>query len=151
MQIYALIKRIHEGYRMQENRKLKAFGLTVTQAEALAFITESPDVVTQKDLERRMGITHSAAVSLVSRLEAKGLICCVTKQEDRRQKLLIPTETGKQTEQELTGYETDAEAELLRILSREELDQLEALLRRIYQNQTETSFCIKVSHATLYF
>ena len=129
-----LFKHIWEREEKFANTKLSDFGLTYTQSNALEYIAENPGTVTQKDLEEHMEIQHSAVVGIVSRLEAKGMVAFTSCEHDRRQKLLFPTELGKQIHNDIQEDKANVEAALLSGFSEEEAKQLETMLIRVYKN-----------------
>ena len=116
------------------NNALKPFGITVAQFHALEYIIESEGSVTQKDLEKQMDIQHSAVVGIVSRLEKKGYIVTAVSKQDRRQKLLIPTEIGRETWAILARDKDAVIAGMTDGFTEDEIRQLEELLMRIYRN-----------------
>lgn len=132
--IFSLIKRIHDRSTMLQNRRLKTYGMTAVQWDALSYLIESDTVISQKELEDRLGVTHSAAAGIVSRLEMKNLISTCIKEMDRRQKLLYPTSEGLAVYQELCRRGYQFQRELLEGLSVEETRVLADLLERIYLN-----------------
>ena len=108
--------------------------MTAVQWDALSYLIESDTVISQKELEDRLGVTHSAAAGIVSRLEMKNLISTCIKEMDRRQKLLYPTSEGLAVYQELCRRGYQFQRELLEGLSVEETRVLADLLERIYLN-----------------
>ena len=132
--IFSLIKRIHDRSTMLKNRRLKTYGMTAVQWDALSYLIECNSVISQKELEDRLGVTHSAAAGIVSRLEMKNLISTCINEIDRRQKLLHPTPEGLSVYKELCRSGCRFQRELMEGLSVEETRMLEELLERIYHN-----------------
>lgn len=135
--ICSYFKHIWEREEKHANNTLSGFGLTLTQSYALEYIVEHGGTATQKELEERMEIQHSAVVGVVSRLEAKGMIATAFSTQDKRQKLLIPTELGRRTCADLAEDKDRVERDLVKGFSEEEVTQLQQLLSRVYKNLAE--------------
>ena len=135
--ICSYFKHIWEREEKHANNTLSAYGLTLTQSYALDYIVERGGTATQKELEDRMEIQHSAVVGIVARLEAKGMIATAFSTQDRRQKLLIPTERGRATFAALAEDKEKVQRDLIRGFSEAEIPELEQMLARIYKNLAE--------------
>lgn len=133
-EIPILINRISNRSKMLENRKLKRFDLTSAQWECLAYIMGSKTITSQKVIETRFEITHPAANGIVSRLESKGLIRSSVDEQDRRQKLLFPTDKGCRIYEELSEERVYAARDMFSGLTTDEINTLDRLLRRVYKN-----------------
>lgn len=130
----SLFKRIWEREERYGNAKLSDFGLTFTQSNALEYIVRRGGTATQKELEEHMEIQHSAVVGIVSRLESKGMIITTPSDKDRRQKLLIPTELGCKTREDIAEDKDRVERTLIAGFSNEDAALLEEMLVRVYKN-----------------
>ncbi len=87
-----LIKMLNTAVERQLNKELAPLGITYTQAAVVGFIAKNPrDDLFQKDLEEGLGLTHPTMSSIVSRLEAKGLVDVSPLKQDRRYKRIALT------------------------------------------------------------
>ena len=80
----------------------------------------------QRELQDYLGIQPGSMSELIGKLEQKGLLQRVASEKDRRSRILMLTEQGREM--------TDAvkeEQELFGILSEEEQGQLRALLTKL--------------------
>ncbi|MFW0794402.1 MarR family winged helix-turn-helix transcriptional regulator [Gordonia sp. CPCC 205515] len=118
------------------NRKLSSLGLKVRGYSALAAVCDEPDGITQRRLASDVGLDPSQIVALVDELESRDLVVRTTDPNDRRNKLILATDAGR----ELCGRAR----ELTRDVSREHFvgaddDQLEALRDLLYRTTFNTS------------
>ena len=134
-----LFKHIWEREECHANNTLREFDLTFSQSYALDFIIESDETVTQRELEEYLGVRHSAVVGIVSRLEAKKLIVSVFSKKDQRQKMLVPTQRGREIYDAVAGDKINVQNDLVKGFSQEEEKILCEMLERIYHNLDECS------------
>lgn len=111
-----MIKCIGDKMNARTNRRLKKFGLTMSQFCALAYIFGHNGVSTQKDIEKYFDISHPTVVGVVAKLEKNGYLTSSVGKEDHRFKVLTLTEKGHQIGaqllDELAHYETVLTADL---------------------------------------
>ena len=82
----------------------------------------------QRELQDYLGIQPGSMSELIGKLEQKGLLQRVASEKDRRSRILMLTEQGR----ELTDAVKE-EQELFGILSEEEQGQLRALLTKLLE------------------
>lgn len=129
-----LFKHIWEREEKYANAMLNNFDLTFTQSNALEYVAENAGTATQKGLEEHMQIQHSAVVGIVSRLESKGMIAAAYSPKDQRQKLLFPTKKGLQVLDSIQSDKKRVADKLLEGFSAEEIDAVQKMLQRVYDN-----------------
>ena len=88
--------------------------------------------VTQKDLGEALAVKRPNMVTLIERLEARGLIVRAVMQRDRRNHALSLTPAGAELRQRLDGRLDELEASVFARWPSAEREQLIALLRRMY-------------------
>jgi MarR family transcriptional regulator for hemolysin len=130
VQLMAEIGIVARQWRAAMDEQLRSLGVTQARWVTLWWIAESPTVLNQKDLAKRVGIESSTLVRQLDALEARGLIERVV-DRDRRARLIKITPAAlpvidriKQLADELgseilTGVDPDAVidgAGLLRVM-----------------------------------
>ena len=108
----------------------KAHGQYMTQSKILEIIADHGNVISQKDLQERLGIKSGSMSEVVIKLEKKGLISRSRSDEDKRAYNISLTEMGK--EKYLEHKERDHDSSTLFVaLSREEKKELNEMLGRL--------------------
>ena len=111
---------------------LRPHDLTLTQYKTLKFLLmQPPHTVRQVDIERRFSITNPTVTGILHGLERKGLIERLADPEDRRSKVICPTERARAMESLLYQLGERVEAELTRNLDAGERDELMRLLKKM--------------------
>ena len=95
--------------------------------------------LSQAEACRRLGIDRGDAVSVLNELERDGLARRLPDPQDARRNAVDITPAGKETLFELDVMVDEAQDELLENLSREERNQLNALLRKLIERPAETA------------
>jgi DNA-binding MarR family transcriptional regulator len=78
-----------------------------------------------------MGLSSGAMTNRLDRLEAAGLVRRLPDPDDRRGVLVEPTEAGHAAWDRTTDTQAGREALIASVLSKDEKEQLHALLRRL--------------------
>lgn len=87
------IKMLNTAVERMMNQEMSELGLTYTQTTVIAYLIENQDKeVCQKDVEYNLGLTHPTVSSILTRMEANGLIFTEALASDRRYKKIILTE-----------------------------------------------------------
>ncbi|WP_099343712.1 MULTISPECIES: MarR family winged helix-turn-helix transcriptional regulator [unclassified Actinoplanes] len=96
-----------------------------------------PTEATPAQLAEAANVTRAAMTSRLDRLEAAGLVTRTVDAQDRRRVLIRPTPAGRDrwSADIFAGMARDQEA--LRVLSLEELEQLNGLLRKVLHSLGE--------------
>ena len=96
MQAAEVIERfVRSSKRMKKcsAQAMSKIDLTFGQVEILHYLFENMDrKVTQKDIETEFGLSHATINGFVQRLETKGLLVTRQDDDDKRFKVVKPTE-----------------------------------------------------------
>lgn len=98
---------------------------------SLALIASNPGI-SQNDISRQIGMDKSAIVMIVDTLEELGWAVRVRHKEDRRRHALHATPEGIAHLDKLIDAVEAIEADMLAMVSAEDLETLRAILGRIY-------------------
>lgn len=109
---------------------LSPFGLRPGAFSALALISANPGC-SQKQLARTIGMDKSAVVAIIHELSRQGLVSRVRHPEDRRFHALKLTPKGHALLQRTLGPVSRPGRPIREALSRQEFEQLLALLDRV--------------------
>ncbi len=109
--------------------------ITVAQCRVLMYLEAcGGGPISQKELERHLGVTHTTAKGLLQRLEEKDFVRTAFDSSDGRVKNAYLTEkSGRFRDQMLRNTEA-LRQRMLNGVSDEEIDVLVDLLERIYHN-----------------
>ena len=109
---------------------MTAFEVTPGQFGVLTLIAEN-DGLKQSELGAALGIDRSTMVTVIDRLESRGLVVRAPSPSDRRSYALRLSEAGERLMGELTPKVREHEAAIAASLSAAERRQLISLLQRI--------------------
>lgn len=127
-----LLKSITDKLHARADATLKAKGLTLAQCRVLAFLNGHDGQATQKEIEIYLDVSHPTVVGLVSRMEQNGFVTYCPDSRDKRNKLVTLTEKAHAVGRELKTFIPRNEAHMVRMLTKDEVKQLSALLQKIY-------------------
>jgi len=111
--------------------KLADAGLSLPTLIALQALSSAGESLPLNQLADRLSCVRSNITQLVDRLEADGLVERQPDPHDRRSRLAVLTAAGRKACRDGSRIKTAAEAKLLGALSRQEADQLGALLGKL--------------------
>lgn len=127
-----LIKQIHLILEKQGNNVLRSQDLTLSQMEALWFISNAAGKqMPLKELEKRLNVAQSTTVGIVSRLEQKGLVESLGDKSDKRVKIVEITALGEQVCKKAKQSMEQTEASLLAGLTEIERELFKSLLQKV--------------------
>ena len=112
------------------NQAIAPLGISIQEYMVLAYAGVTPPPA-QRELSEVLRLDPSRIVGLVDRLEQAGLVSRLPSPTDRRVKHIAQTPAGTELHQEGAALLARAHAEQFSNLSRDELDTLAELLRRI--------------------
>lgn len=114
-------------------------GLTAPQCRLLMYL-ESQDgrPVSQRELEKYLGVSHTTVKGLLNRLSEKGHVRTAFDSEDGRVKHAYLTEGFRQMQAEAEQKLRAFESRLVAGFSAEEQETLRLMLERIYNNSLTT-------------
>jgi DNA-binding MarR family transcriptional regulator len=113
------------------NGALAGEGLRVRQYSVLTLAAEAADGITQRDLAEVLGLDPSQVVVLVDELAGSGLVTRRPSATDRRTKLVVATDDGRQTCRRAAEAAATGLQEHLGDLDADEQDLLRSLLQRV--------------------
>ena len=130
-----LFKKIDDALERKANNRLKAKGLTMSQAYVLMQLIEAEEgFLPLKAVERSLGVAQPTAAGIVSRLEIKGLVASFPDENDKRVKLLSLTEKGVEAAKGAENGVRNLNNDMFTGLADEEMETLHKLLHRVYDN-----------------
>ena len=94
--------------------------------------------VSQRELERHLGVSHTTVKGLLQRLEEKGYVRTAFDSEDGRVKHAYLTDEFQRMKAQTEGALRAFENQLVSGFSDAELKQLQSMLERIYHNTLTT-------------
>lgn len=82
-----IMKKINEELDRKANMQIKKYNLTLTQARVIIFLAKHEGkMVTQKELEDYLQVSHPTTVTIVKSMEAKKMVKTSFDDADRRMK-----------------------------------------------------------------
>ena len=129
-----LIKQIHDALSKRFNDVLKKYDLK--------YLRENQNkMVTQKEIEQYLEVSHPTTVGILKRLESKGFIQTKIIKEGRFSKQVVLTEKSNVLHENFQMEHMESEKRLLAPLSPAEREELIVLLQTIYENLKEGVLC----------
>lgn len=108
---------------------------TPAQCRVLMFLeSRKGEPVSQREIERHLGVSHTTAKGLLSRLEARGLVHTTFDSEDRRVKHAYLTDLSRTLDQEARRCVAAIDSLLTKGMSEEEIFTFRRLLEQAYRN-----------------
>ena len=132
-----LLKSITDKLHARADATLKAKGLTLAQCRVLAFLNGHGGPATQKEVEIYLEVSHPTGGGLVSPMEQNGFVTYCPDPSDKRNKLGPLTQKAPVLGPELKTFIPRNEAHMVRMLTKDEVKQLSALLQKIYDGLEE--------------
>lgn len=126
-----LIKKSSLLFDKYSNQLLTQQDLTASQFKIMLVLYHTTQAVCQKDIEKKFNMTNPTVTGLVQKLEAKGLITRVSREDDQRVKQLVLTRQALERKAELLSSEQYLEEMMTKNLSEEETEQLCILLTKL--------------------
>lgn len=118
--------------RMAIDRRLKYLGLSQASWVAVAAIASAPNPLSQSELAQRLGVEGATVVTMIDRLVKLNLVQRVATAADRRKKLLVVTDQGKELYEKVR---TEADAlgkEILEDVDSQDMQTAMRVLEKIY-------------------
>src|SRR5689334_682701 len=124
---------LHAANSLEERveSRLAEVGLSLPKLAALHHLSQAGDALPLGQLAERLACVKSNVTQLVDRLEADGLVMRAADPNDRRSRLAVLTDSGKNAYTKGTQIRQQSEREIFGALSREESDSLHALLAKL--------------------
>jgi DNA-binding MarR family transcriptional regulator len=131
-----LVAKIHQVAGRIFAKKLKKYGISeINPAQGrILFVLWQNDGIPIRDLSAKTMLEKSTLTSMLDRLEETGYILRVPSREDRRKILISRTEKDKAFQKRYDEVSEDMARLFYQGLSEQEINQLEAGLRKILVN-----------------
>lgn len=111
---------------------LAEYDLTFSQFKIMIMLLFfGQDPVRQIDIEDMFAMTNPTVTGVLNNLEKKGMVQRLQNPEDKRSKIIVPTEKARAIAPELWNIREKMDVDLTRMLTDEEKEQLRKLLRKI--------------------
>jgi DNA-binding MarR family transcriptional regulator len=111
--------------------KLSEIGLSLAKLAALHRLSEAGESLPLGQLAERLSCVKSNVTQLVDRLEADGLVSRASDPNDRRSRLAVLTDAGREAYEKGRRIQNDAEETLFGTLTAEESATLHMLLAKL--------------------
>ena len=109
---------------------MEPYGITAAQFKVLIIMAQF-DVDTPAELCRHLSLDSGSMTRMLDRLEQKNLLARQRSEADRRQVRLVLTEDGQVLADKLPQIGADAMNQLAAVISPQELQSLEQILKKI--------------------
>lgn len=129
-----LIKQISEQTDKRVNNGLKKYNVTSSQFRTMMLIDMENTVMSQRNLELVMNVSHPTVVGILAGLEGRGLVKCAFDAEDKRIKNVYLTEDGKKLLKGTRASAKEMDETLFEGISEEDIDALLNTLEKIREN-----------------
>jgi MarR family transcriptional regulator for hemolysin len=123
-------------FELLMNATLTDEGISYRQMQVLAWLALEGDQ-SQADLARCMGVEPPTVVSVIDRMERDGLIERKSCPDDRRKRIITPTEKALPMWERIVGCGKRANQRATKGLSKSETATLRSLLERVHTNLGE--------------
>ena len=123
--------------RERMDARMSRFGMTPAQTHVLLHLHQSGGQLPQRELLDSLKVKPSTVNGILDRMEEKGLVERTVSGTDARQRLVALTLAGRKREEQVKQAFLEAEALIVRGLTKEETDTLRALLERVIHNLEE--------------
>lgn len=136
-----MITNISYGIRQYFDAAFADHDVTYPQSRVLTrlFRQLGKGDVNQRDLEYALGIKASSVSSLVRNLEQKGFVTCERLPQDTRNKRILLTDKGMQLHDVLDRSRDQAEEEMTRGLTPEQVAVFRVCLQQVLRNLEENA------------
>ena len=104
---------------------------------SLLYILWQEDGIPIRELSRRSGLAVTSLTGMLDRMEAAGLIYRDRGDKDRRKILIFLTDNARSLEKDYNEVTEEIENIYYKGFSKEEIDQCEKYLQRIFHNVEE--------------
>ena len=123
--------------RERMDARMSRFGMTPAQTHVLLHLHQSGGQLPQRELLDSLKVKPSTVNGILDRMEEKGLVERTVSGTDARQRLVALTLAGRKREEQVKQAFLEAEALIVRGLTKEETDTLRSLLERVIHNLEE--------------
>lgn len=132
--ISILVKKTSLAFDKLSNQLLTPYDLTGSQFKILMVLYKStPCSVRQADIEALFSMSNPTVTGLVQKLEAKDLVRRIPHPEDKRSRVLVPTDRAMELKEELLTLSDNMEKQMTANLTEDEYTQLASLLNKMLE------------------
>lgn len=129
------LKMLNTAVERIMNQEISELGLTYTQATVIGYLIENQDkTVCQKDIEYNLGLTHPTVSSILSRMEANGMVLSEPLPSDRRYKRIILTEKAESLSEQISEKHKKVKAMLFDGVSPAQRELMNVTIQMILKN-----------------
>lgn len=132
-----LIAKARNALKNEFDKELKPYALSYAHRVILIRLSEK-EGLTQKELAQDTYFEQSNLTLMLDKLESKGLVKRIAKENDRRAYIITITPEGKKLRDLLVKMGDDVMDKALQGLSGEQKDGLSNMLQLIYENLKST-------------
>jgi DNA-binding MarR family transcriptional regulator len=111
--------------------KLSAIGLSIPKLAALHRLVEAGESLPLGQLAERLACVKSNVTQLVDRLEADGFVERAPDPNDRRSRLAVLTDSGRQAYAEGARIQREAELQVFSVLSADDTARLAEIIEKL--------------------
>nr|WP_154984072.1 MarR family transcriptional regulator [Paenibacillus xylanexedens] len=117
-------------------KQLKPYEVTPEQWSIISFM-DLDKATTQKELAEAIDRDQTTVVRMIHSLERKGMVRRIVNDQDKRSHHLYLSPKGEEVKEKLLLTVQDAHNYVTRGIEPEELEQLKAILEKLYMNVRE--------------
>lgn len=118
-----------------DNAILSKSNISVQQAKIICLlIISNHEEIYQKDVDYFLGITHATSHGLIKRMEEKGFISTHRGTNDKRAKIIILTDKGRELYNSFAHEFDEAEKRLVKDIDSKDLDTFYKTLAKMIAN-----------------
>lgn len=136
MEITNVIKILPHLMHKYMNEKMKDQNFSNMSVPYLMMVYKN-DGICMKELTSHICFDKANTTRAIRDLEKKELINRVTDTSDRRKNKIFITEKGKETIKKIKIYHKEWQDKIIRNIKEEEIEKLNEILMKIYNNATE--------------
>lgn len=129
-----LVKNIADKLHGRADANLKKHNLTFQQSKIIGFLAYRNNHASQKEIEEFLHVAHPTVVGIVARMEQNGFILTGVDSKDKRNKIVKLTPKAIEKWQELRLTIEQGEKNMLKGLTKQQVEQFVAVLTKIYDN-----------------
>lgn len=130
--IAIMIKIASIAFERDAQQVLADYGLTFSQFKILILLLYvHQGSARQIDIESTFAMTNPTVTGILNNLEKNGMIQRLQNPDDKRSKLIVPTEKARGIAPELWNIRQKLDDDFTRMLTDEEKEQMRKLLRKI--------------------
>jgi len=129
------VKKLNTAIEREMNKEMAKIGLTYTQSSVIGYLIENDGKeIYQKDIEFNLGLTHPTVSSVLSRMEANGLISSAVSEPDKRYKKLALTQKAFDLSEEISSVYNLVKARMFAGISPEGRELFNIIAKTMLQN-----------------